>query len=148
MTVIAWDGHTLAADKRMNSGPGAPTTTIRKIRRLTNGSLVGWAGGISFCHAIVEWIEAGADPTAIEETWFEHEELAGQVLMIAPDKSVHLYEHAFPIELEGKFHAIGSGAPFAITAMHLGQDARKAVEITCLFDSGCGNGIDTLELEH
>ncbi len=147
MTVIAWDGHTLAADKRMNSGPGVPTTTIRKIRRLANGSLIGWCGGISFCEAIAKWIEAGADPELANDNWFEHEELAGQVLMIMPDKTVLLYEHAFPIELEGKFHAVGSGAPFAIAAMHLGCDSVKAVEIASIYDSGCGNGIDTLTLE-
>jgi ATP-dependent protease HslVU (ClpYQ) peptidase subunit len=147
MTVIAWDGKNLAADKRMNSGTGNPLTTITKIRRLASGGLVGWCGGISFCEAIVQWIEAGADPTAIEEKWFEHEELAGQVVFIAPGGLIMLYEHAFPITIENKIYALGSGGAYAIAAMHLGQDAVEAVKIACIYDSGCGNGIDVLTLE-
>jgi ATP-dependent protease HslVU (ClpYQ) peptidase subunit len=147
MTVIAWDGHTLAADKRLNSGTGNPLSTITKIRRLSSGSLVGWCGGISFCEAIVQWIEAGADPTAIEEKWFEHEELAGVVMMIDPSKTIHLFEHAFPIIIENKFYALGTGGAYATAAMHLGQTAFQAVQLACLYDSGCGNGIDVLTLE-
>lgn len=147
MTVIAWDGRNLAADKRMNAGTGNPLATITKIRRLASGSLVGWCGGLSFCQAIVAWLEAGGDPTAIEETWFEHEELAGQVLFIAPDRTILLYEHAFPIEIENKFYAMGTGGAYATAAMHLGHDAVEAVKVACVYDSGCGNGVDVLTLE-
>lgn len=79
MTVIAWDGKTLAADKRVGYGNMHRTTT--KIRRVGD-ALVGCSGSGSL----------------------------------------------------------------AVAAMHLGKSAREAVEIACLYDMNCGNGIDTLEL--
>ena len=147
MTVIAWDGYTLAADKRGNSGAGSPVIRVTKIRRLADGSLVGWCGGLHFAEAIVQWIEAGADPQIAEDKWFEHEELAGQVLRIMPDKTILLYEHAFPITVENHIYAIGSGSPYAAAAMFLGHSAETAVTVASEFDTSCGNGVDTLQLE-
>ena len=47
-------------------------------------------------------------------------------------------------KVEDQFAAWGSGRDFALTAMHLGKSAREAVEIACLFENGCGNGVDVL----
>lgn len=40
----------------------------------------------------------------------------------------------------------GSGRDFAEAVLHLGHDARKAVEVACHFQTDCGNGIDSLDL--
>jgi ATP-dependent protease HslVU (ClpYQ) peptidase subunit len=146
MTIVAWDGYTLAADKRMNT-EGGPGATVRKIAQLSNGSLVGWAGGLAFAQSVIKWLDAGADRELANEAWFEHEDMAVQVIMIAPDKSVWLYEHIDPVPVEDRFYAIGSGAPYAIVAMDLGQTAYQAVQMACKYDAMCGYGIDSLVLE-
>ena len=59
-----------------------------------------------------------------------------------------IYERTpFPICYDDNWAVCGSGRDYAVTALHLGKTAKEAVEIACLFDYGCGNGIDTLELE-
>ena len=42
---------------------------------------------------------------------------------------------------------MGHGRDFTLAAMHLGHDARTAVEVACALDAFCGCGIDTLTLE-
>lgn len=147
MTVIAWDGKRLAADRRLNGGTGYQNASVTKIKRLPSGALLGCCGGMSFCQAIFAWMEAGADPDLVDKTWFEHEEMSAQAILILPDKTILLYEHVIPIPIESPFYAIGSGGSYATAAMHLGQNASKAVEIACMYDSECGNGVDVLELD-
>lgn len=41
-----------------------------------------------------------------------------------------------PFKLNHDFYAIGSGAPYAMAAMHLGKTPVEAIEIAALFDPG------------
>jgi ATP-dependent protease HslVU (ClpYQ) peptidase subunit len=50
------------------------------------------------------------------------------------------------VHYEDKKTATGSGRDYALAAMHCGKTAREAVEIACLFETGCGNGVDELEV--
>jgi len=52
-----------------------------------------------------------------------------------------------PELVEDKVYAGGCGRDYALAAMHLGHDARKAVEVACALDVHCGLGIDALELK-
>ena len=56
MTCIAWDGKTLAADKRAIYG--GTITTLTKIRRIGD-LMVGGSGESSFIGAMVEWVKNG-----------------------------------------------------------------------------------------
>lgn len=144
MTVIAWDGETLAADKRSNIG--SRHVTVTKIFK-RDGMLIGGAGHTMLINQMVEWISLGCNPHTFPDA---NRDLNTCVCMmvISKDKKIHIYENVpFPIIVEQSQHAIGSGSEFARMAMHLGKKAREAVELTCLFDSNCGNGIDTLRIE-
>lgn len=52
-----------------------------------------------------------------------------------------------PARLKNRFYAIGTGAGYALAAMHLGKSPREAVQIAALFDPGTGGPIDVLKLE-
>jgi len=70
------------------------------------------------------------------------------VLVLQPDGKVRQYESSpYPLQIENKYWAIGCGRDFAMTAMYLGKTSREAVEIASALCDGCGNGIDSLELE-
>lgn len=143
MTVIAWDGTTLAADKRTSFG--TEFTTATKIRRI-NGSLVGCAGDTALCAAMIAWAERGY---VVDEFPNGQKDRATCVSMIVirPDGALlHYGSEPYPFIVEDKTYTIGSGSPFASAAMHLGCDARRAVEVACALDINCGNGIDTLTL--
>lgn len=144
MTVIVWDGTTLAADKQGTSANLARTVT--KIHRIPNG-ILGFCGVLSHGMAVLEWFRNGED----KDKWPypKGDDVASTaVLVIRADGACmyHTDEGPHPERFEDPFIAIGSGRDYAMAAMYLGCDARHAVEVACKFDVTCGQGIDTLEL--
>lgn len=141
MTVIAWDGKTLAADKLGDAGGLKRTTT--KIFRF-DGGLFGSAGSASRGAEMFAWIKSGADPERVPS--YQLTDDYQVVMVVDNERKVWLYgRSAYPFIMEDPFHAIGSGRDFALAAMDLGCDAERAVEVACRFETGCGNGVDTLE---
>ena len=145
MTIIAWDGHTLAADKRCSGG--ACTFTVRKIHRLADGSLIGLSGDSAYCAQMLAWVQAGEKAADIPATQRDRDKFAA-AMVIRPNGEVWKYEDTpHPYRVEDKVFAIGSGRDFALAAMDLGLNSVRAVEVACARDQNCGNGIDTLRLE-
>lgn len=144
MTIIVWDDHTLAADKRStNAGLIAKVTKIHRI----NGNLVGSAGDFSPIQAMLRWFENGADIEKLPECQKDKERYA-VLLVITPDKKIMRYEQeGIPYEIEEERYAIGCGRDYALGAMAMGADAVKAVEVASMFDCGCGSGIDILTFD-
>jgi hypothetical protein len=140
VTAIAWDGNTLASDRRAVSGNGF--YTITKIARCGE-SLVGVSGRGDMIREFQAWIADGRNPEAYPKR--DKEECHFTAMVVAPTGTVERFEGSpTPIIVGDVAHAIGCGGIVARAAMHLGCDARKAVEVACLFDENCGNGIDTL----
>ena len=143
MTVIAWDGKTLAADKRATFGTLIRTTT--KIFRVGD-ALAGYCGDAAFGEEMIAWLKRGAEPADFPASNRDKDDWA-PMLVIRKGAPVARYERSpYPVLFEDETFAIGCGRDFAIAAMHLGKNAREAVEVAIALDSGCGNGIDTLEL--
>lgn len=142
MTVIAWDGKTLAADKRASLG--GYFFTSRKIYRIGD-MLVGFSGASDRIGAFRIWLEAGADPAAYPANPADDSTF---MLVIHRDGRVERFEDLpWPIPVEERYFSTGSGRDYARAAMHLGCTAAEACAIASLFDEGCGNGVDTLEFE-
>lgn len=144
MTCIAWDGTTLAADKRATIGSLYRTTT--KIHRV-GSMLVGYSGAGAQVREMLAWARGGFKKSAFPEIQRDSENSIA-LLVIRPKGLVLVYEHTpHPIEYEDKQFAIGSGRDFALAAMYLGKSAKDAVFIAAEFDPGCGGGVDTLCFE-
>lgn len=144
MTVIAWDGKTLAAD-RMAGDNWLTCNQTLKIYRI-GGCLVGCAGASAKLREMLAWFRAGAQPADFPQSARDSDNV--DMLVITPDRGIHLYQNTpFPIEFSQTQFAIGSGKEVARAVMMLGHDAAKAVELACAVCAGCGNGIDTLGLE-
>ena len=93
------------------------------------------------------WLERGAKPDEFPTTQRDVDLYAG-TLVIEPDGRLLKYERGpYPMNFLDTQTAIGSGGDFARAAMACGRTAAQAVEMAALFDSGTGNGIDTLALE-
>lgn len=141
MTTIAWDGKTLAADKRVTFGMEIATTT--KIFRI-NGMLVGCSGDASIGSSCVQWVRDGMNKNNYPEAQRTD---PCSLLVIHADGTINFYGKApDPLVIEDSHFTIGSGGEFAHAALYLGKTAREAVEVACALDSSSGNGIDTLEL--
>ncbi len=143
MSVIAWDGHTLAGDRRAVSCGLIRTT--QKIFAVGD-SLVAYAGNADAGEEVMAWYKAGATPETFPASQRNGDTWAG-LMVIRPGGIIWKYERTpYPVKFPPQQFAIGSGRDFALAAMHCGKTAAEAVEIACLFDNGCGNGVDTLEL--
>jgi hypothetical protein len=142
VTVIAWDGRTLAADKRGTVAGMAYSVT--KVHRVRDG-LVAFSGGGAHAAELLNWFNGDRDPATYPRRGDDdgagtiYIDTSGRILMYAA-------ANPFPELIEAPFFARGCGRDYAMAAMHLGCDARRAVEVACAFDVGCGNGIDALEL--
>lgn len=141
MTVIAWDGKILAADRMVVDGYAKfPGTKIHRI----NGELFGASGCWPTGIARLDWVRAGMDPASYPRV---SEEEFGRLIRITADGQIMLYTlNGFPMRYESPFYAIGSGSEFALAAMYLGQTAKQAVHVASELSSECGMGIDVLEL--
>ncbi|MFX3547700.1 hypothetical protein V8918_02925 [Ralstonia mannitolilytica] len=141
MTVICWDGKTLAADKRATSVGLARTVT--KIQRCGD-LLLAMTGDWDVAAEIREWFKAGAVPRDFPAK--AREDLA--TLIVIGRGSLAVYSTGpFPIPIESEKAAFGSGRDFAEAAMYLGCSAVEAVSVACHFQTDCGNGIDALTLD-
>lgn len=141
MTVIAWDGKTLAADKRVTySGLHRTVTKIFRVR----DALVAVSGNGALAETMLQWYRDGCDVEKFPAMQRDKDEWIG--MLVVNRAGVFSYERTpHPLKLEDTTAAMGSGRDYAIAAMHCGKTAREAVEIACIFDISCGNGIDTLE---
>jgi hypothetical protein len=52
-----------------------------------------------------------------------------------------------PARIKNEFWAIGTGANYAIAAMHLGLSPADAVKLACKYDTSSNEPIDVLKLE-
>jgi ATP-dependent protease HslVU (ClpYQ) peptidase subunit len=144
MTVIAWDGRTLAADKQSTSHGMKRTTT--KIYRVDDG-LLALTGDGGHANALLIWFRGQRDRAAWPRA--ATEDCAGHVIHFS-ETGVVIYNGAgcgVGESVEDAFIAFGSGRDYAMAAMHLGCDARRAVEVACVFETSCGMGIDVLTLD-
>lgn len=143
MTVIAWDGKTLAADKQAtNNGLKLVVTKIMKAEINGVKSLVAVAGDMAQALNVVNWLINGGEFPASQ-----HSADDWQPIVIINRRGVFKYEQSpQPILYEGPYFSMGSGADVAMAAMHLGKAAEEAVELACALCASCGMGIDTLTL--
>lgn len=144
MTVIAWDGHTLAADKRTSFGGLHATTT--KLHRLPDGRLFAGCGPTALIAEMRHWIGAGADPATFPAAQRNAADNCSALVVLLDGKLIQYETTAYPLVLENRQWAIGSGRDFAVMAMHLGKTAPEAVLLTAQFCHDCGNGVDSMTI--
>lgn len=145
MTVICWDGRTLAADTQASIGD--LISHSRKLFRVGK-RIVGVAGSYADAMEFIAWLEGDKGPAAFPPS-LRPESCPAVALVIEPDGKAFRYENTpYPVPVIGrKFMAIGSGRDFAMAAMQLGYDAPIAVDIAIKLSVTCGGEIDTLTLE-
>lgn len=139
MTVIAFDGETLAGD-RQTTHEGTPSSTrkVFKIRGLDGGRfLIGCAGDTGDCVQYRRWATGSLKETPA----------LTDIVVISIDEKKRIWcatqkMHWYQIGI--KFWAVGSGANYALGAMAAGKTARQAVAIAMKLDVYCGLGIDAV----
>jgi len=138
MSIIAWDGKMIAADRQgtINDTRG----TIKKIVRVGD-ICIGWVGTQTNGLIMMRWFLEGADPAKFPEVSDDPNTCSR--LIIASKKGLVTYEGSPEVMIHlDKKQAYGSGMDLALGAMAMGADAVQAVKVACKYDIHCGMGID------
>lgn len=133
MTTIAWDGRSLAADRRMS---GYMTTC--KIYPIEGGYLAG-AGIPDQIVEVAAWLQEGADKPALPDA------AESEFLIVRGNEAFWMtWPYLREVRVREPFAVLGSGGPYALGALAMGADAKTAVEVAAQFDTDTGGGVDTV----
>lgn len=139
MTTIAFDGVSLCADTLVTEGD-ARVGYQRKIHRWKAAGvdhLAAYAGHLTACHLALDWVKKGMKkrqrPVWDYDADFE--------IILVRDKEVLILDETFHLRPGYTPYTLGSGAAYALAALHLGKSAREAVELACKLDIGSGGEI-------
>jgi ATP-dependent protease HslVU (ClpYQ) peptidase subunit len=139
MTVIAWDGKTLAADTLINCGD----FKTHQIKIFKHGDFIlGGSGCIDGINDLRNWFineNADADKFPYDSTGKSKDMESPCNLLVCRNDGVYFVfttsPHATP---QTGNYAIGSGAAVAMAIMKTGESSEKAVQISCEICTGCG----------
>lgn len=143
MSVVAWDGTTLAAD-RMANNQGL-CYAANKVSRLDDGTLLAITGYQGSANAMIAWYVAGADPETFPK-WQDDKDKWSRLIVVNTRGECFWYEqYPYPTPLLNPPMAWGAGQDFALGAMLAGTDARRAVEIANELCDSCGLGVESYD---
>lgn len=156
MTTIAFRSGILAADSRVTTDSEAGGTRIficqklyKKTVKINGGDaeevILATAGESAPGELFVEWFGTGKDVTEMRDT-FVLGEADFEVLVLRQSGLYEVDKYCHLSKVLNPFYAVGSGAKAAMGAMHMGADARKAVEIACKIDPYSAPPIYTMSL--
>lgn len=141
MTVIVFDGRTLAADRQMTiNGMRHSVTKIHRFGDL----LVGCAGDADSCNEMIDWVKTGRWADRFPD--LQRTDRYCSCMVIDGGKILLYWQSPVPHVIEDPVCAIGSGRDVAVAAVMCGSDARGAVKIACSLIQDCGMGIDAIDL--
>lgn len=144
MTTIAFDGKTMACDTRVVCGSNCYNTDTKIYEN--DFAVIGVAG------------DAGVGDILVGDRGIlvpKHYDYDFEALVFVKDTE-KVYKVAFykswdcalssVIPVADSFATVGSGAPYALAAMYLGNTATRAVTVAAQFDTNTGGKIITKQL--
>ena len=138
MSVVVWDGKTLAADRMAVTGE---VRFLQSKMRVYPDLVVAWTGQSCRGEAMAHWARNGANVEDFPK--FQEDDDNWCRLIVVDRNGCRVYEATpFPMEVEAPFMAWGSGRDFAIGALSMGADAVRAVEVASEHCVTCGMGVD------
>lgn len=145
MTVIAWDGTTLAADRTCNIGGVAFEST--KVCRVIVGQLpflLAFAGSGARAAQLGAWFEEGAHPDKYPARKADDESIMVVIgFWKGNPRAIRRYEDTgYPLVVESPTYADGAGRDVAMTAMRLGKSAAEAIHVAAEVLSFKVDGLD------
>ena len=113
---------------------------VEKLRRGKN-SVYGACGDWDKCLKMLQVLESGGELDSDMDVTVLELRFDGK------DNGIWIYESTIiPARIKNDFFAIGTGANYALAAMHLGLSPTEAVKLACLYDTSSHEPIDTMRL--
>lgn len=145
MTIVCFDGTTLAADRASVRGD-LKQHCVKLFR--TGQYLVGTVGHSGNSLTLLHWVRAGAYP---DDYPFVPGEVDisdyAELMLVDRQNRVYMATTATALleQVSGKFAASGSGEQVAVGALAMGATARQAVQICIKRCPSCGLGVQTMK---
>ncbi len=151
MTIIVYDGKTLATDKM---------AIDQDIKQSTNKAwyaqhpqlgkvIISGAGELNKIQDMMSWYLKGAEPDKFPKSQMSTPFCQFIVITKRNGYASNLLrweQHPAPIKMGESIYAIGQGSHFAYGAMAMGASAEQAVQVANRFSIFCGLGVDTYTL--
>ena len=138
MTTIVCNREIMAADSRRTSGSFAYLSTP-KITRVGN-DLVGTCGSAADGEKFIEWYR--------DQTKKKPKLKDFQAIVLTGEGAIfEVWEDLTFLEVIEPFFAVGSGREFAMGAMAMKDNPRKAIEIACKYDKNSGLPVQLEKLD-
>jgi len=135
VTTVAWDGKTLAADRRM-----AGYMTTCKIFPIPGGYVAG-AGTMDQLVEVAAWLQEGGDKPRLPD------DPESEFIVVRGSEAFWLsWPYLREVRIREPFAALGSGSEYALGALAMGADARTAVAVAAQFDPHTGGGVDAVDI--
>ena len=147
MTTIVYKDGVMAADTQVTFGQ-SKILASKKIKKI-NGCLVGAAGQVNVCQEYMRWFKEKVPRVKISQLpkFMSAESTNFEILVINPKGEIWFQiGNNAPERIYGQYYGIGSGKPYAMTALHLGLDPKAAIRTAMKFDTGTGGQVHTLRL--
>lgn len=136
MTTIATDGNSMAGDGRISEGDRISCDDYEKVRKLSDGRIVGFAGNAYNWDEFAGWLENGGDLPKVEDGF--------SCIVLTPEGQILSYDAHGRTFVEQAPYACGSGGSYALAAMDLGCSPEEAVEAACKRDLFSGGKITVI----
>ena len=135
MTTIVYRGGTMAADSRAISRAPLSLGKKVKIRRTSNGTLVGASSAApGVCQLVMDWYCSHVESDEPREakqllnSVLNDSSLEFELLAVSPDGvGTYMTGHCLPATARADYYAIGSGDKMALGAFAMDASALQAV---------------------
>lgn len=144
MTTIAFDGKTMACDTRVVCGSNCYNTDTKIYEN--DAYVIGVAGDAGVGSMLIDCpYILQARPYEFDFEALVYLKDAEKVYKVAFYKSWDCALSSV-IPVADVYSAVGSGAPYALAAMYLGNTATRAITVAAQFDTNTGGKIITKQL--
>ena len=138
MSVVVWDGKTLATDR--SATDGATIWEVSKLRVFKDFALVG-VGPALDVGRLTDWYLNGCVADR-----FPYGAVHSRLLVCRNGKLFEYSSSSLPtIYNHNQKVAFGVGKDFAFGALAMGATSEQAVSIACKYSTACGHGVDKYE---
>lgn len=144
MTVIAYDGRFVAADRLITNDSGMRGVSQKLV--IWEGQVLTTVGAADHGEALIIWFKDGKNPKAFPDANAGGEKGAYLYVFGKGQQVMCFQTWPAPILFPMTEFAAGCGADIARTALHLGRDAREAVKVANELNCFCGGGVDYVDL--
>lgn len=145
MTTCIWDMNRLYTDSLVSD---YYIREIQKYRILKDGkykgNLVFGAGDLYTLNLVWDWLEN--DVT--EKPIIKDDDDKFTSVMVTQYNELYIFDHKLClVKVPNQRIVIGSGYEYVMGALAAGADARRAIEIACMYDSASGGNIQELNFD-